>query len=215
MTIDSDPELRPTDRSGSPAAATRRSPGRRSALVVSAVLVVGLAGGYGLGRLVDGPAGDSDSGGSGSQQSAATLVTEGLQLQVGGDLAGAAARYRKAVEADPANVLAHYNLGLVDQLGGHPQDATREYERTVELDPAYVPALFNLGVLASASGDKDAALGFYRKAVQINPGFAGAQFNLGLLLLETGDEKAGNAAVRTAIKLDPSLADRLEKGDGE
>ena len=212
MTIDTDPALRPTDGSTSPAVVPRRSPRQRWALVVSAVLVVGLAGGFGIGRLVDGTDSGRDSRGSSSSQSAAALVDQGLQLQVDGDLAAAATRYREAIEADPESVLAHYNLGLVEQLYGHPRDATREYERTIELDPTYVPALFNLGVLASASGDKDAALDYYREAVQINPGFAGAQFNMGLLLLQTGDERAGNAAIRTAIDLDPSLADRLDKG---
>lgn len=211
MSIDTHPELRPTDGSASPAAVTRRSP-RWWALVLSAVLVAGLVGGFGIGRLVDGSDSSRDSRGGSSSQPAATLVTEGLQLQVDGDLAGAASRYRDAIESDPDSVLAHYNLGLVHQLEGRAGNAVQEYERTVALDPTYVPALFNLGVLASASGDKDAALGHYRKAVQINPGFAGAQFNLGLLLLETGEEKAGNKAIKKALELDPSLADRLEKG---
>ena len=211
MAIDTDAVERMGAETASPVEHVERSQRRRSALLVAAVLVACLAGGFGAGRLVDGPASDRDSRGGSSSQSAATLVTEGLQLQVDGDLAGAATHYRKAVEADPESVLAHYNLGLVHQLEGRADSAAEEYERTVALDPTYVPALFNLGVLAAASGDKDAALGHYRKAVQINPGFAGAQFNLGLLLLETGDEQAGNKAVRAAIRLDPSLADRLEK----
>lgn len=210
MSIDTQPELRPTDGSASPAAVPRRSP-RWWALVVPAVLVVGLASGFVAGRMIEGSESSASREPRASGGSAATLVTEGLQLQVAGDLDGAAARYRRAVDVDPANVLAHYNLGLIDQLEGRADSAAEEYERTIELDPTYVPALFNLGVLAAASGDKDAALGHYRRAVQINPGFAGAQFNLGLLLLETGDEKAGNKAIKTALELDPSLADRLEK----
>jgi tetratricopeptide (TPR) repeat protein len=142
---------------------------------------------------------------------AAAFVEEGLQLHVDGQLPAAADRYRRATAADPANVLAHYNLGLVNQQIGRADIAIAEYRRTIELDPAYAPALHNLGVLVAATGDRAQAIALYQRAVKANPALAEAQFNLGLLLLEAGDVAGGNAAINAAIALAPSLKERFTK----
>jgi tetratricopeptide (TPR) repeat protein len=178
-------------------------------LVAALVASVGLAG-FLLGRATTDDA-DSRATGAGG---AAALVDEGLQLHVEGDLAGAAQRYREAIDVEPESLLAHYNLGLVHQGEGRAHEARLVYLRVVERDPAYVPALFNLGILAAAEGDTERAMDLYRRVIEVDPAFANAQFNLGLLLLEAGDVEAGNAAVQAAIALDPALASRLQADEG-
>lgn len=193
----------PTAAAAEPTRTRRRRLPWRMILLVVAVLAVGLAATLAVRAVVDdGPTGSA---------SAPELVDEGLQLHVEGDLAGAADNYRAAIAADEANVLAHYNLGLVHQLEGRTADAEREYARTVELAPTYAPALHNLGVLAATAGNTDQAIDWYRQAVAADPDFASAQFNLGLLLLEAGDTDGGNAAIQEAIQIDSTLESRLER----
>ncbi|WP_318258653.1 glycosyltransferase family 39 protein [Geobacter anodireducens] len=60
-----------------------------------------------------------------------------------GDLAGATARYLAAVEANPANVMARYNLGRIYEIQGKPTRAAEQYELFLRYVPVeygeYVP----------------------------------------------------------------------------
>ena len=62
-------------------------------------------------------------------------------LEDKGDLAGAEAAYRKAIEIDPRQVSAHANLAIL--LGWKRGDwagAEKEFMRALEIDPAQADA---------------------------------------------------------------------------
>ncbi|MBI4382519.1 MAG: tetratricopeptide repeat protein [Nitrospinae bacterium] len=64
--------------------------------------------------------------------------------------------YRRAINADPDNVLALGNLGalLIDR--GHYSRARPYLERALKADPDYAPAYYNLAAIAEKTGkDKD------------------------------------------------------------
>ncbi len=54
---------------------------------------------------------------------AGEAVEAGLAKHVDGDLDGATADYTTALESDPQNVLALYNLGLIAQTQGNAEEA--------------------------------------------------------------------------------------------
>lgn len=66
--------------------------------------------------------------------------TVGAILGSRGDYDGAAAEFSKAIEEDPANVSAHYNLGVALVETGRLEEAVREFERAVQLHPGYQEA---------------------------------------------------------------------------
>ncbi len=66
---------------------------------------------------------DDDAGGAAATTTtvmspAGEAVEAGLAKHVEGDLEGAAASYDDALESEPGNVLALYNLGLIAQTQG-------------------------------------------------------------------------------------------------
>ena len=143
---------------------------------------------------------------------AAKAVQAGLDKHVEGDLDGASADYAKALESDPDNILALYNLGLIAQTEGDDLDAEKRYRSVLENDPEYQPAVFNLAIIRKAARDNAEAEQLYRRAISLRPGDAGAHLNLGLLLRETGQTLMGDAEVATALKLNPELVDPAKAG---
>jgi len=66
--------------------------------------------------------------------------TVGAILGSRGDFGGAAREFAAAVEEDPTNVSARYNLGLSLLELGRPADAEREFSRALEIYPGYEEA---------------------------------------------------------------------------
>lgn len=193
-----------------PRSVLARRPGARG---VSAV-VLAVVCGVGLGACSS----DTGDAGTDSTPTATASVSEdtspageavqaGLAKHVEGDLDGASADYETALESDPQNVLALYNLGLIAQTRGNDEDAEARYRAVLDVDPEYQPAVFNLAIVRKAAGDPEAAEELYRTAIELRPGDAGAHLNLGLLLRETDRQDEGDAEVATALELNPEFVD--------
>jgi len=56
-----------------------------------------------------------------------------------GDRDGAIAEYREALRLNPANHLAHYDLGVALEKKGDRQGALQEYRAAYQLDPKTPP----------------------------------------------------------------------------
>jgi Tfp pilus assembly protein PilF len=138
---------------------------------------------------------------------AGAAVQAGLDKHVKGDLDGAGADYQKALETDPENALALYNLGLLAQTGGDNDVAEERYRAALTSSPDYQPAVFNLAIVRKAAGDDAEAEQLYRRAIELRPGDAGANLNLGLLLRDTGRRVEGDARVAAALELNPEFVD--------
>ena len=115
-----------------------------------------------------------------------------------------------ALDADPDNVFALYNLGFVAQSNGERPSAERYYRAALDEDPNFEAALFNLALLRERAGGTQEAIALYRRVVVVNADNAEAHLNLGLLLLEAGRQREGQAEIQAAIRLDRSLVDRVE-----
>ena len=129
----------------------------RTALPAAALGLVLLLGGC------SNAAGEDEPGDVASEQISPAAgegdpLTRGLQAHVDGDLDAAVSEYETALESDPENKLALYNLGLVRQSQGDNAVAEENYRATLEVDPEYTPALFNLAILRSAGGNNAEAV---------------------------------------------------------
>jgi tetratricopeptide (TPR) repeat protein len=157
--------------------------------------------------------GDDDDTATDTETTEATsstdnLVEDGLEAQGAGRLDEAREKYLQAIDEDPTNKLAYYNLGVIYQQLNAVDEARQAYERAIEIDSTYKPALFNLAVLESAP-DPTRAEALYRRLLELNQEDANVHFNLGLLLRQIGRAEEGNAQIEMALQLDPSLASRL------
>lgn len=73
----------------------------------------------------------------------------------------AIASFKKAIEKEPDNALAHYTLGGMYTLKDRNEDAIEEYKKAIELDPGYPDPHYSLGFVYEKVGKKKEAEGEY------------------------------------------------------
>ena len=124
----------------------------------------------------------------------------GLLFERAGKLDRARAEYERAIEADGAKPVYHFNLGNALARLGDQARAQRAYREAIRLRPAFADAHNNLAGLLLEMGYRHQACTSARRAVTIDgPRVACYHDTLGraLLALERYDEAAG--AFRSAI----------------
>jgi Flp pilus assembly protein TadD len=127
---------------------------------------------------------------------------QGNDLSAKGDLGGAIACFRKALELDPIAPV-YINLGLALGNKGDLDGAIACYRKALELDLKDAQAHHNLGNALGDKGDLDGAIACYRKALELDPKDAQSHNNLGIALHDMGDLDGAIACYRKALELDP------------
>jgi tetratricopeptide (TPR) repeat protein len=130
----------------------------------------------------------------------------GVALKAKGDVDGAIACYRKAIELDPKFAGAHNNLGLALRDKGQVEEAIACYRKAIELDPKFALAHNNLGTALRRKGQVEEAIDCFRQAIELDPKLAGVHNNLGLALRDKSQVEEAIACYHKAIELDPKFA---------
>jgi len=145
-------------------------------------------------------------------ESAAELVNRGVELAQGGDEAAAIVVYRRALALEPADAVAHFDLGLALERQGQYEDAIFHLSRALELEPsdahrrALAGAHVNHGVALAKAGDSAGAIAAYRRALELDTQSANTHRNLAIALARNGDKDAAISTMRRALELDSSTA---------
>ncbi len=95
------------------------------------------------------------------------LLADALGRYHAGDIEGAIARLRGALNADPASPKLHFMLANMLQRAARWAEAVDEYEAVVELQPAYFPALTRLAYLYFRQGLHARAVETWRRALPV------------------------------------------------
>lgn len=116
--------------------------------------------------------------------------------------------FSRAVEGDPSNTEAWYDLGRAHMHLGNFAESQRDFERVIAINPREARALNNLGLSYEAQNRTEEALAAYRRAIdaQKDAGHPSEQplLNLGILL-NTGNRFAEAVApLNQAVALAPS-----------
>jgi tetratricopeptide (TPR) repeat protein len=119
----------------------------------------------------------------------------------------ALAEWKKAVELNPEEGKAHFNLALLLDKQGRVDEAILQYQKAVDLEPDNTAAFTNLAIALAQKGKLDEALEYFAKCVTLEPGSARAHGNLGIALIETGRTKEGMDHCLKALEIDPEYAD--------
>ena len=85
-----------------------------------------------------------------------------LHDQLQGNLSAAKSEYDEVLKADPTNVYAHYNLGLIAQTQRQKVTAEGQYRSALQSNPNFEPALFNLGILLTQDSAPEAITEYER-----------------------------------------------------
>lgn len=161
---------------------------------VRALLIVTLA----LGLAVTGACGFGKT----KAELASDAIQRGLQAHGAGRVDEAAAAYHEALDHEPRNKFALFNLGVVEHFAGRKRSAENYYRLALATDPNFFLALFNLAVVRAEAGDTREAIDLYREAIAQQPDDPGPHRNLGVLLRSIGQEADGDAELRRALELE-------------
>ena len=125
-----------------------------------------------------------------------------------GDIPGAEAYYRKAIELSPGYGTARHWLGLLLwNFTGRHEESAEIYRRAVEVDPLAANIRSNLGALLASLGRTDEAFQQLLRAFEINPALAEPYRWIGdLLLLAKRDPVAAMHWYQKVASVDPSAA---------
>jgi tetratricopeptide (TPR) repeat protein len=114
---------------------------------------------------------------------------------------------RQALEGDPANYVAWFDLGFVENGLGNTEDSIAAYRKSVAAKPGVFESNLNLGIQLAKAGQPDAEQ-FLRAATQLKPtghvaeGQGRAWISLGQVLEKSNPDDAV-AAYRKAAELRP------------
>jgi predicted O-linked N-acetylglucosamine transferase (SPINDLY family) len=137
---------------------------------------------------------------------AAEALADARQCFRRGDLPHAGHHYRRALEADPDNLDARYELGLVLHRAGRLAEASDSFRAVVEARPGHGEAWTCLGAMLLAQGKLAEAVDCQRQAVRARPDLADAHNNLGDALLRQGKPDQAADCFKEAVRLQPERA---------
>jgi len=141
------------------------------------------------------------------------FVAEGLKALDAKDYAAAVGYLSKAVEADPKDYAAQFNLALANSLLGKETEAIAGYRTVLELKPGLYQAQVNLGVLLLDQKQASQAVPLLEAAVAQKPQEFRPNFYLAEALLAAGEFSGAEQYYVAAGKLDPKSA-AVEAGLG-
>lgn len=163
-------------------------------IVIAAVAAVAiLAVGIGAWKVIEGRRA------AGNRTLAVNYNEKGMLKLGQGDLDGAEADLRNAVQADEDYHVSWHNLGLLALERGDSVEADSLFRRAARLDPHYAPPRYQLGVMHHDHGELDAAAKYYREAITADPEFLAAYNNLGAVLMTQGHYEQARAILDSGL----------------
>jgi tetratricopeptide (TPR) repeat protein len=129
----------------------------------------------------------------------------------------AAADYRRALELNGRDAVAHHNLAWLDHLLGQDEEARREWEQAIATDPDTAIYHLSLGFFLEEAGDSDGAKRQYVAAIELTPAILDSPFFARYRSQVPGSAEAvvreamSNTESRVGTGEDPILKARLGK----
>ena len=108
---------------------------------------------------------------------------------------------QKAVEINPKDAEAHYNLGNTLKELGQLEEAEAKYREAIKLEPDFIEAHSNLGITLQALIRLEEAIIIYKDAIIINSYYPEVHYNLGNTLKELGQLEEAGISYKHAIAL--------------
>jgi tetratricopeptide (TPR) repeat protein len=142
------------------------------------------------------------------------LVNSATYSQKTGRYEASAATWRKVLELNPDDELAHRGLGTALLMTGHREESGIHFQKAseiklraaIEADPTSARGFNDLGVLLVQTGRAEEAVAQFRKAAELKPDFAEGRANLGGALAKVGRLDEALVELRKALESNPKYA---------
>ena len=140
-------------------------------------------------------------------------MVNGLRAVMTGDLQGAEASYKQAIEVDDRTSEAYVRLADLYARTGRTGETIETYEASLAVDPAQPRLHHTLGLLYERTGELTRAVQHYEEAIRHQEDHAEAKNNLAYLYAESGEnlDRALDLAqdAKQLMPDDPNAADTL------
>src|SRR5215471_3140675 len=136
-------------------------------------------------------------------ESSAELALGMIEERAGGSRESAIAHYRKALDADPDNIVALNNLAFhLAGAGNRSDEALSLALRAKKLDPNNASVNDTLGWAYYNTGAYKLAVRYLQESL-IQELKAGRKYRLAMAFYKTGEQEKARASLRDALKIDP------------
>jgi len=136
----------------------------------------------------------------------ADFSTVGMKALEEGKYDVAVDAFHKAIEADPKDYTAHFNLALAYTFLHQDAEGIAEYRKTLELKPGLYEAQLNQGILLLRRKQPAEALPLLAAASEQKPKEFRPRYYLAEAQLETGALDKAEESYRAALELDAKSA---------
>lgn len=114
----------------------------------------------------------------------------------------------KALQEDPNNVRARFELGSLYLARHDYSKAIQTYRNVIERDPQFHRAMFNLAYAYAAKKDYNKAEQMYHRVIELSPPYEDeALFNLAIVQAKQGKTNQGIASLEKALIMNPNNKD--------
>ncbi|MEG4330949.1 tetratricopeptide repeat protein [Microcoleus sp. AT9_A2] len=137
------------------------------------------------------------------KKTAVDYLDEGDQLVEEGNLEGAIAAFRRAIELNPDLSWSHHNLGEALAKLGQFEEAIAAFRRSIKLKPDFSWSYHHLGDALDRQQQWEEAVAAFRKAIELDADHFGSYCGLGQSLVKLGQLDEAIAAYRRASELEP------------
>ncbi len=140
----------------------------------------------------------------GAEDRKAAYMERGLVLVAEGNHEKAQLEFKNALQIDPKDANAHYQLGLTLEKLGEWRPAMSQFLATLQLDETHKGANIHAGQVYLLAGQLDKALESAESVIAADPGNPDALVLRGGVKVKSGDVPGGFADGLAALKIDPS-----------
>ena len=137
---------------------------------------------------------------------AADPIGEGLKALDAGKYEAAADAFQKALQADPGDYAAHFNLALAYGFLHRDAEGIAEYRKTLQLKPGLYEADLNGAILLLRQKDFAGALPLLQDAASQKPKEFRPRFYVAEAQMQTGALEQAADSYRAALAIDPKSA---------
>ena len=145
-----------------------------------------------------------------------TQNAEGVTMFQQAEYQGALLKFHQALESDPNNADAYYNLAATYHRLGHLHNqksdldqAESYYHQCIDRDPNHQDCYRGLAVLLVEEGRQKDAFALVQNWEQRSPSIAGPKIELARLYDESGNKDSAKQQLNEALAVDPNNARAL------
>ena len=136
----------------------------------------------------------------------AAILAEARQLKAQGDLAAAAAAYKRLVDKNSDDLDVYLELGALQVGAGNLDEAMVAYDKGLSIHRDEPRLLNNMGTILLKKGEFSSAAGYFEQAQAKAPDYVEPVYNQACAYARLGEKRKAMALLKKACAMNPAAA---------